>query len=170
MREVVLGMLVMLGACGTDNVDLTGVYRVDVYVGSPTCGADAPITTGTPFLKFRKDNFLGQEYFAIDGCTDAAGTTCPNKGSLFDGLPEPTSNGWRGVLTESSNGGSGSTMCTLLYSERAATLTGTKLVIEARENGQTVDLPNASCVPKEAETRNTSMPCTKHEHTEATKL
>ena len=75
--------LVLLVGCGGDDVDLTGMYRVDAALGSAPCGVDMPMTGVSPFLKFAKDEFLGQTYFKYDGCTDETGTDCMASGGLF---------------------------------------------------------------------------------------
>jgi hypothetical protein len=158
--------LLALGACGSDSIDLTGMYRVDTAVGSMPCGTDEPLATFPAFLKFSKDEFLGQSYFKFDECTDEAGTDCPNTGGLFNGFYESISGGWRGVVTASSAG----TSCSLSYFEQTAMLKNTMLVIESKRLSDSVDLPEAECEPKEAEKRKASMPCVEHKRFDATQL
>ena len=164
-----LAAILFLAACGggSSGPDLTGMYRVDVAVGSMPCGADEPLASIPPYLKFAKDEFLGQPYFKYDGCQDEAGTDCGSTGGLFSGFFEPIDNGWRGVVT-SSSGSAGS--CTLSYFEQTAVLKGLMLVIDGSSYRDTVDLPDAQCEPDEAEKRNTDMPCAEHERIEATQL
>ena len=165
MRTLVL--LLAASACGSDSTDLTGMYRVDSAVGSMPCGTDEPLAMSPAFLKFAKDEFLGQSFFKFDECTDEAGTDCPTIGGLFNGFFEPVSNGWRGVVTSSSFGG---TSCSLSYFEQTAILKGTKLVIEAKTLRDSVMIPEAQCEPKEAEKRKDSMPCIEHSRMDATRL
>jgi hypothetical protein len=158
--------LLALGACGGgDSVDLTGMYRVDTAVGSMPCGTDEPLATFPAFLKFSKDEFLGQSYFKFDECTDEAGTDCPNTGGLFNGFYESISGGWRGVVTGSLPN---DTNCALSYFEQTAMLKNTMLVIESKRLSDSVDLPAAECEPKEAEKRKDSMPCVEHKRFDAT--
>jgi len=159
----------VLAACGggSSGIDLTGVYRVDLAIGSMPCGNDLPLTDISPFLRFGKDEFLGQPYFKYDGCTDEAGTDCGNTGGLFTGFFEPIDDGWRGVVT-SSSGSAG--QCALSYFEQTAILKNMILVIEGAHHGDTVNLPAAQCDPDEAEKRGTSMSCEEHERIEATPL
>lgn len=155
----------VLAAC-TSNVDLTGVYRVDTDVGSAPCGADTAIADGPPYLKFTKSSLLGTDYFAYDGCTDAAATMCTSVNGLFDGFSQPIDHGWQGVV-ESSSPNAG--MCLLSYVVATATLSGTSLVIENHSYSDTVMLDAAMCTTDEAAKRNTALPCTTHERIEATK-
>jgi len=159
--------IVLLAACSTDTTDLSGMYRVDVAVGSMPCGADEPLPSVPPFLKFSKDEFLGQDYFKYDGCMDEAGTDCGPSGGLFSGFFEPISDGWRGVVTSSSGSGG---RCALSYFEQTAILKKTALVIDGSAFRETVDLPDSQCDPDEAEKRGDDMPCAEHERIEATQL
>lgn len=160
---------VLLAACGggSDGVDLTGMYRVDAALGSMPCGTDQPLATFPPFLKFAKDEFLGQEYFKYDGCQDEAGTDCGATGGLFTGFFEPIDDGWRGVVTSSSGSGG---PCSLSYFEQTAILKKSILVIDGSQFSETVQLPADQCEPEEAEKRGKDMPCEEHERFEATKL
>jgi hypothetical protein len=158
-------ILVLLAACGSDDVDLTGVYRVDTNVASSPCGADQAVMTPPAFLKFAKEEFLGAEYFSMQTCTDAAGADCTGGGLFGYSFPEPIDGGWRGVVTASS----GTTTCLLSYTEETALLTGTKLVVEITNYSEET-APGAACTTDEAEKRGTSMPCTDHEQFDATKL
>ncbi|MBA3503879.1 MAG: hypothetical protein H0T65_26195 [Deltaproteobacteria bacterium] len=157
----------LLAACsgGDGGVDLTGVYRVDVAVGSSPCGNDAPLTPFPPFLKFAKDEFFGQDYFKYDGCMDEAGVDCGSTGGLFTGFFEPISNGWKGVVTSSSGTPAS---CALTYFEQTATLKDGKLVIDGSTHSETAAV--SDCEPEEAEERGRDMPCEEHERVDATKL
>ena len=156
----------LLAACGSDAVDLTGVYRVDSDVASMPCGTDAPVMTPPVALKFAKSNFFGTDYFSYSECDDIAGTMC-NGGGLFDNsFSEPVDGGWRGVVTSSGGGG---TTCTISYAEQTATLSGIQLVIEVKRYSEDVDNTPALCSTDEAQRRNTSMPCAAHERIDATK-
>ena len=92
----VAAILVLATACsgGSSSIDLTGMYRVDAAVGSSPCGADDPLTNKPPFLKFAKDEFLGQSFFKYDGCMGDAGVNCGSTGGVFTGFFEPISDGW----------------------------------------------------------------------------
>lgn len=165
----VLASLVVVAACGggSGGVDLTGMYRVDLAVGSMPCGSDQPLVMFPPFLKFAKDEFLGQAFFKYDGCMDEAGTDCGSTGGLFSGFFEPIDDGWRGVVTSSSGSGG---QCALSYFEQSAILKGTMLVIDGARHSATVQLPEADCEPDEAERRGKDMPCEEHERVEGTRL
>lgn len=160
-------LLVLLVGCSGDDVDLTGMYRVDSAVGSMPCGTDMPLAGVPPFLKFSRGEFLGQTYFKYDGCMDEAGTDCSASGGLDSGFFEPIDDGWRGVVT-SSMGGGGS--CSLSYSRNTAILKNDLLVIESKTHRDTADLANDKCVPEEAERRGDDMPCVEHERIDATQL
>lgn len=162
-----LAVVVMVAACdgGNDGPDLTGMYRVDVAIGSMPCGADAPLQNPPAFMKFAKDDFLGQDYFKYDGCKDEAGTDCSTTGGLFTGFFEPISDGWKGVVTSSSGTPAS---CSLTYFEQTAILKGTTLVIDGSTFRDTVAV--SACEPEEAEKRNSDMPCEEHERYEATQL
>ena len=165
MRIAVL--VVALAACSDDPVDLTGMYRVDSAIGAMPCGTDAPLANVPPFLKFAKDEFLGQDYFKFDSCTDEAGTDCSSAPGLFSGFFEPITDGWRAVVTSSSGSGG---RCALQYFEQTAILKKMLLVIDGSSYRDTVDLPDAMCQPDEAERRNTSLPCAEHSRIDATRL
>jgi hypothetical protein len=49
-----VAVVVLVAACGPDEVDLTGMYRVDTNVGSRPCGADQPLMMQPPYVKFAK--------------------------------------------------------------------------------------------------------------------
>jgi hypothetical protein len=159
--------LIVLAACGDDAVDLTGIYRVDSAIGSTPCGVDDVLANIPPFLKFAKDEFLGQDYFKFDGCTDEAGTDCSSAPGLFSGFFEPISDGWRSIVTSSSGAGG---RCALQYDEQTAILKNELLVIDGSTFRDTVDLPDSKCEPEEAERRNKSMPCVTHSRIDATRL
>ena len=156
----------MLAGCGTDDVDLTGVYEVTSNVSSSPCGVDQPVANGPAFLVFRKEKFLSAEYFVFDQCADAAGADCSSTGSLFSGLFEPFDGGWQGVATTSSHSG---TRCVLGYSDETAKLAGTALVVEHAQYVFDGDLAEAECTTDEADRRGTAMDCDDHERIEATK-
>jgi hypothetical protein len=162
MRGLVL--VVALAACGgSDDVDLTGIYKVDVDVGSSPCGTDAPVIMAPAFLKFHQDDFLGAKFFAFDSCTDAAATMC-DSGGLFTGFTQPTDNGWKGLAYSSSFG----TTCLLGFDERIATLDGMQLVIEIHSYVEEAAISEAQCTTDEAKKRGDKMPCDTHERIEAT--
>jgi len=159
-------ILALGGGCGGD-VDLSGIYRVDVSVASRPCGADAPVTSAPSFVKLTKANLFGTDYFAYDGCTDEAGTDCTSIGGLFGGFFEPIDGGWRGFASYASNSGLN---CTLGISDTTAILDGTRLVIDGSTYEDRVELLEEQCTPEEAEKRGEAMPCTEHERVEATRL
>lgn len=166
-KRHVIGLAVMLaGGCGSD-VDLTGVYRVDTSVASRPCGADAPVTTGEPYVKFSKGELFGTEYFAYDSCTDEAGTDCSSVGGLLSGFFEPIEGGWRGFSSYSSNSGLN---CSLGISDTTAILIGKLIVIDGSRYEERLELTEDQCTPEEAEKRGDAMPCIEHERIEATRL
>jgi hypothetical protein len=161
---------VLLAACGSDEVDLTGTYRVDTAVESEPCGADAPQDMPPAFLKLTKDSFFGSDYFSMERCADEAGTDCSGGGLFGDSFSEPIDNGWRGVTSQSSSGGSSDPTCSLRYTRAEAVLVGQKFTVDSHEYGTEVDNTEALCTSDEAGRRNDSMPCVRHEKLEATKL
>ena len=162
-----LSLLLVISACGSADVDLTGVYRVDSAIGSSPCGADATITYDA-FVRFERMEILGTPFFTYEGCTDEAGTDCTSNGGIFGSFGEPIDGGWKGTLTSSSSGG---TSCLLGYNEQTAILRGSALTIEVSQYLEDVPgLSEEQCDPDEAERRNTSMPCEEHELVEATRL
>jgi hypothetical protein len=165
-RASPLLVLLAIAACN-DDVDLTGIYKVDSDVSSMPCGSDAAIADPPVTLKFAKANFFGAEYFSYQTCDDLAATTCSTGGLLDAGFSEPIDSGWRGVVT--SSGSSGGSLCTISYTEQTAVLHGTRLVVESTRYSEQVDNTTTLCAPEEAERRNTSMPCASHERIEATK-
>lgn len=169
MRIVIgLALAVLGAACGSDEIDLSGVYRVDSAVGSAPCGADEPISYA-PFVKFQKDDFFGATLFTYEGCTDESGTSCQSMGGLFGGFAEPIDDGWRGVLSSSSGGGP--LDCALGFTQQTAILKGSALTIEVSSHFDTVmGLSEEQCSPEEAESRGTELPCEEHELVLATKL
>ena len=167
MRQLhVLGLVAMLGGCDSD-VDLTGVYRVNLSVASRPCGADVPVTNGTPYVKFSKGELFGTEYFAYDSCTDEAGTDCSSVGGLFGGLFEPIEGGWRGFSSYSSNSGLN---CSLGISDTTAILSDKLIVIDGSRHEERLELTEDQCTPEEAENRGAAMPCIEHQRIEATRL
>ena len=162
----VFGLAALLAGCGSD-VDLTGVYQVDTSVASRPCGADAPVTNGSPFVKFSKGELFGTEYFAYDQCTDEAGTDCSSVGGLLSGFFEPVEGGWRGFSSYSSNSGLN---CTLGTSDTTAILVGALIVIDGSRYEERLEISEDQCTPDEAEKRGDAMPCIEHERIEAIRL
>jgi hypothetical protein len=98
-------------------------------------------------------------------CSDEAGTNCSGGGLFGDSFPEPIDGGWRGILSSAS----GTTTCSLSFTEQTAILTGTKLVVDIATHGEDTS-STSSCTAEEAEKRGKAMPCTEHERIDATKL
>lgn len=162
-----VALLLALAAC-SDNVDLTGVYRVDRAVGSAPCGTDEPIEFAA-VVKFEEMELFGQEYFAYSGCTDESATECTSIGGLFEGFFEPIDDGWLGRSSFSSGGGGSE--CLLGITRQTAILKGSALTIEATDREESVPgLTEEACSPDTAEQRGDAMPCVRHELVEATKL
>lgn len=160
---------VLLLGCASDQVDLTGTYRVDTAVGSMPCGTDASITFPA-FVRFEKMDFIGNSFFAYDGCTDETATVCTSIGGLIGGgFFEPQANGWLGRSSFSSGGGS--SPCTLGIIRQTATLHATALEIEVSSfEDEALGLSEAECSPDEAEKRGMAMPCIEHSLVDATHL
>ena len=76
MKRPALLLLVLTAACGPDEVDLTGIYRVDADLASMPCGTDTAVATPPIAIKFAKASFFGTEYFTYAQCDDLAGTMC----------------------------------------------------------------------------------------------
>ena len=155
-----------LAGCGSDNVDLSGVYQVTADVASAPCGADQPVPSTPAYIEFQSSEFFGATIYSFETCSDAAGTMCDDSGGVFGGFSEPIDNGWRGVESYDSVSG---TLCTLGYNERTAILKGSMLVIEASQYSDSPMLDETHCTTDEAEKRGTTMPCEMHERIEATK-
>jgi hypothetical protein len=166
MRAALL--LVVLAACGSDNVDLTGMYQVTADVSSMPCGTDTAVAMAPAYLKFHKQNFVGTDYFVYDECNDAAGTDCPNSGGLFGmSFTTPVANGWSTSETFSSSSGGN---CTLGYVTASALLMGKALVIDSTEYSDNVMLADPQCTTTEAGKRGKTMPCAMHSRIDAMKL
>ena len=167
MRVAVLIDLLAVAACGSDEVDLTGVYQVDTAVGSMPCGTDLDIEFAD-FIKFSKMDLFGIDYFGYDDCTDAAGTDCTPSDSF--GFLEPLDDGWLGRSSSSSGGGSAP--CELSVVRQTAILRSDRtLEIEVTGHEEEVlGLSAEECSPETAEERGDAMPCVRHELVQATKL
>ena len=152
---------------GCSDVDLTGIYRVDVDVASKPCGDDVPVTSGYAFVRLIKGELFGTEYFAYDGCNDEAGSDCSSVGGLFGGFFEPIEDGWRGRSSFASNSGLN---CSLAITETTAILSGDQLVIDGSTHEDRIEISEDKCTPEEAEQRGDAMPCTEHGRIEATRL
>lgn len=162
----VIRIVALLAGCN-DDVDLSGVYRVDVSVASRPCGTDAPVTSGSPYVQLTKGDLFGTEYFAYSGCEDEAGTNCASIGGLFGGFFEPIDDGWMGRSSFASNSGLN---CSLGISETTAILHGDRLVIDGSTYQDRIEITENQCTPQEAEKRGDQMPCTDHDRVEATRL
>jgi len=161
-------LFVVLAACGSDNVDLTGIYQVTADVESMPCGTDTAAMMPPAYLKFHKQNFVGTDYFVYDECNDAAATDCPNSGSLFGmSFTTPTSNGWSASETYSSYSGGN---CTLGYITASAVLMGKQMVIDSTAYSDQVMLADPQCTTDEAGKRGKTMPCEMHQRIDAMKL
>jgi len=164
MRVVFLLGVLCVQACN-DDVDLTGVYEVTASVGGQPCGNDMPVVSTPPFLKFYKQDILGQDFFAYDGCTDATANECQNIGGLFGGFYEPTDTGWYGYTSFAVGGGSD---CTLGYQYQSADRSGDDMVLDSATYSE--DASGAACESDEAKRRGKSMPCVQHTRIDATKI
>jgi hypothetical protein len=158
--------LVVLVACGDEGPDLTGVYAVESAVGAEPCGTDEPIEYA-PYVHFEKREFLGNEFFAYDGCADAQAAICTPIGGVIGGFFEPIKGGWLGYQS-SSSGSSGE--CLLGVVEQTAILDGRSLVIEVHHYEESVPLDEVECFPEEAERRGPTMPCVEHSLVAATRI
>ena len=159
-------VLVLLIGC-SDDVDLTGVYEVQASVGGQPCGNDQPVASTPPYLKFYEMEFFGQEYFAYDGCTDAAASDCQQIGGLFNGFSEPTDTGWVGEMSFALGGGSS---CSLGYMYQSANLSGDTLVIDSSTYSEEAALEGEACDSDEGKRRGTAMPCVQHTRIDAVKI
>jgi len=167
MRQLhVIGIVALFAGC-TDDVDLSGTYRVDVSVASRPCGTDLPVTSSSPYVKLTKADLFGTDYFAYSGCEDEAGTNCASIGGLFGGFYEPIDDGWMGRSSFASNSGLN---CSLGITEARAILKGDQLVIDGSTYQDRAEITEDQCTPEEAEKRGDAMPCTEHERVEATRL
>jgi hypothetical protein len=154
-------------ACGSDPVDLTGVYRVDTALGSEPCGSDGAIQYPM-FLRFERGAIFGQTVYQLSGCGDEQGQVCTPMGGLFETFAEPIDDGWRGetIYTDGD-----ATTCVLGFNRKTAILRGAALDLEESAFEELApELVGAACTPAEAEQRNTAMPCVEHTVVTATKL
>jgi hypothetical protein len=163
------GLLAAVG-CGGDDVDLTGIYRVDSAVGSMPCGTDMPLAMPPAYVELAKQTFFGVEFFALQECRDAAATDCSGGGLFADSFAEPIDGGWRGVVSAAFSGGSADPMCTLRYSVGTALLAGATLTVESTEYSEQVANTAELCTSDEAGRRGTMMACIAHEQLVATRL
>jgi hypothetical protein len=163
-------MLIAAAGCGGDDVDLTGVYRVDSAVGSMPCGTDVPLAMPPAYIELSKQTFFGAEFFSLQECRDAAATDCTGGGLFGDSFAEPIEGGWRGVVTAAFSGGSSDPTCTLRYSLGTALLAGSTLTVESTDYSEEVANTEALCSTDEAERRSTMMACIAHEQLVATRL
>jgi hypothetical protein len=154
MRTKLIAAATMLAACSprVDEVDLTGVYRVDEAVGSAPCDVDLPVNAPA-FVKFERVD----DVFEYSGCTDAGGTSCSSLGLVVT-FDEPTNRGWRNrdTYVSSSEGN-----CFMGYFEMVATLEDPGLVFE-RTIYEEMRVPAAECNHIEAQARGAMMPCVDH--------
>ena len=164
IRALVVAVALLAG-CSDDPVDLTGIYQVQTHVGSKPCGTDVPVMMPAAYLKLEKMNFFA-DFFAVQQCTDAAGTDCSG-GGLLEGLFEPIDNGWRGVSTSSLP--TAPDRCALSYNEDTAILNGSHLVVESSHHVSFENRPAADCTTDKAEELAKTLPCEEHELIEAEK-
>ena len=163
----VIGIVAAFGGGCSDDVDLSGIYRVDVDVASRPCGNDVPVTSGSTYVKLTKGKLFGTDYFAYEGCTDEAGTDCASVGGVLGGFFEPIDGGWLGRSSFASNSGLN---CSLGITKTTAILDGDQLVIDGSTHQDRIEIDQNQCTPAEAENRGDAMPCTDHDRVEATQL
>jgi hypothetical protein len=159
--------LLLLGAVScSSNVDLTGAYLVTAESANPTgCGPGTPVTPPTkPYVQFDSQDFFGATLITAKACTSATDTTGCNSIGL---LEEPIDDGWKGETSVASGGGT--SPCFLSYILATATLVDGTLHFESTTYEDSVTLDAASCIPKEATNRGTSMPCKEYQSVTATK-
>ncbi|HEY4181787.1 MAG TPA: hypothetical protein VGM90_33315 [Kofleriaceae bacterium] len=151
--------VVLLAACGNNDVDLTGAYEITSEVDSMPCGADQPVTNGAAFLVFKSDELFGTKYFTFSECADAEATDCSSTGSLFNSLTEPTDNGWNGHITSWSGAGG---QCGMSVVEEDATLSGNTLTLDVTDRSGTIALPDSECTKDAPDDHVNELECTEH--------
>lgn len=166
MKRIAFGFVCgcLWAACGgTDHLDPTGIYQVSADVGSSPCGADLPIPMAPAYVHFKQQDFFGAKYYAYEGCSDAAGTTCDGN---FNGVfAEPVTNGYKSQITSwsPSNG-----TCSISYQIGIMTLKSGALSIDIEQHEGSEMIPDAQCTDTEAQSKGPTLPCTMHEHIDAT--
>jgi hypothetical protein len=166
MRAAHVVCALVLVGCGTDDVDLSGVYAVTLDVASAPCGNDAPVAMGPAYLHFFKAELFGQTVFQYDECKDREANDCFAAGGLFESLAEPIDNGWQGRTSSSSMT---ATRCLMTYVEETAIANGSHLTVERTRYEYDGDIPATGCSIDEAERRGTTMDCKSHSRREAEK-
>ncbi|CAN5699955.1 hypothetical protein BH11MYX2_BH11MYX2_20780 [soil metagenome] len=151
--------LVLLAACGTDDIDLSGAYEITSEVDSMPCGADQPVVDGATFLVFKKEDLFGTDYFTFSECMDAAATDCSSTGSLFNSLTEPTDQGWNGHIT-SWSGSNG--QCGMSVIDENALLSGNTLTLDVTDRSGTIALPDGECTQDAPDDHVDELGCDEH--------
>jgi hypothetical protein len=92
---------------------------------------------------------------------------CPNPGSFFNALTEPTDDGWDGHLT-SWSGASG--VCGMSVVDTSAVLEGNTLTIDTTARSGDIPLPDSQCTKDAPDEHVDELECTEHHAFTAVKL
>lgn len=120
-----------LSACTDTDTgpDVTGVWAVTAHTQNPTgCGA-GDVVTDPPYIKFTREEILGQHFYAYADCVDA-GINCEQGGGLFGlSYTEGNPDGWRHDSYGSVPSGTG---CVLSHTVSDLVVTGQSLTIDTK--------------------------------------
>jgi hypothetical protein len=164
--KVLIALLLCAGACG-GGTDLEGTWQVTYHTQNDAdCAVEGAAQTDVAFMKFAKQDFLGQKFLQLSLCGDATETSCSSAGLYL--FAEEIDSGYRAQYSSSSGGGDFGD-CLLGYGEATAVRTDDTVRVEMRAYSDTVTgLSTDQCSTDEAGSRGDSMPCESFEVLEGT--
>ena len=155
-------------ACASDP-EIGGIYQTTVHTLNTMGCEEGPPDGDNPYFQIKKQDLLGHIVYGFGTCTSADPGSCTDLGLFSIAFTLPGENGWTGATASASS--DGSQMCSLGYSESSATLqAGGGVHVELRTYLQDVMLSPDACTTDEAERRGTSLPCTRYEKIEGTRV
>jgi len=171
-----LGLLVLVSlacACGgggdSELAALAGFYQTTKHtLNEEGCEAEGPDVDGMPYFELVLEDLLGTSYLAFGSCDSADQSSC-SSGGIFNSWLNIDGAILHEIQASSFSGETGP--CNMSITQGVLSAVGDSVSMRKRTYREEDDtLTEEQCNLDEAEARGTSMPCTRYEIIEGTRL